>query len=92
MRTGGFACDRDLVGIAAESGDVALDPLQRGDKVEKAVGAGRVMLGFGGELGMGEEAQRIEPMVHGHDDNAARRETRAVVARFGAEPTTKPPP
>ena len=33
---------------------------------------------------MGEEAQRIEPMVDGDDDNAARGKTRAVVARFGA--------
>ena len=47
------------------------------------------MLGFGGEFRMGEEAQRIEPMVHGHNDNAARRETRAVVARFGARADDK---
>ncbi len=80
----GFAGDRDLVGIAAESGNVALDPLQRGDKVEKAVGAGRMMLGFGGELGMREKAQRIEPMVDGDDDDAARGETRAVIAGLGA--------
>ena len=33
---------------------------------------------------MGEEAQRIEPVVDGDDDDATRRETRAVVARFGA--------
>ena len=33
---------------------------------------------------MGEEAQRIEPMIDGDDDNAARGETRAVVARLGA--------
>ena len=84
MRTRGFAGDRDLVGIAAESGNVALDPFERGDKVEKAVGARRAMVRFGGEFGMGEEAQRIEPMVKRDDDDASCRKTRAVVARFGA--------
>ena len=29
------------------------------------------MIGFGGELGMREEAQRIEPVVHGDDDKAS---------------------
>ena len=72
-----------LLGIAAEHGDVALHPLQRRDKVEESIGAGRMMLGFGGEFGMRKEAQRVEPMVHRDDDNAARRKTRAVVARFG---------
>src|ERR1700733_2346622 len=89
MRTGGFASDRDLVGIASEGGDVTLDPLQRGDKVEKAVGAGRMMLGLGGELRMGEEAQRMEPVVHGDDNDAARGVKRAVVARFGARADDK---
>ena len=89
VRTGGFARDRDLAGIAAEGCDVALDPLQRGDKVEKAVSAGRMMLGFGGEFGMSEKAQRIETMVDGDDDNAPRGKTCAVVARFGARADDK---
>ena len=41
------------------------------------------MIGFGGKLGMGEKTQRIEPMVERDDDDAARGETRAVVARLG---------
>ena len=88
----GFARDRDLVRIAAESGDVAPDPFKRGDKVEKAVSARAAMIQFGREFWMGEETQRIEPMVDGDDDNAARGEVRAVIARLGPEPTTKPPP
>ncbi len=40
MGAGGFAGDRDLVRIAAERGDVAFDPFERGDKVEKPVSAG----------------------------------------------------
>ena len=73
-----------LSGSPPKAATLRLNPLQRGDKVEKAVGAGRMMFGFGGEFGMGEEAQRIEPMVDGDDDNAARGKTRAVVARLGA--------
>jgi hypothetical protein len=33
LRTGRLARDRDLVGIAAEGRDVALDPFQRSDEV-----------------------------------------------------------
>lgn len=43
-----------------------------------------MMLGFGGQLGVGEEAQRVEPMIDGDDNNATRGKTRAVVARLGA--------
>jgi hypothetical protein len=42
------------------------------------------MPGFGGEFGVGEKAQRVEPVVERHDEDAARREARAVVARLGA--------
>ncbi len=41
------------------------------------------MLRFGGELRMGEKAQRVEPMVERHDENAARGNMRAVIARLG---------
>ena len=79
-----------LAGIAAEGGDVALHPSERRDKIEQAVVAGGAMLRFGGELGMGEKAQRIEPMVERDDDDAARRETRAVIARLGPGADDKP--
>ena len=39
---------------------------------------------------MGEKAQRIEPMVEGHDEDAARGEMRAVIARLGAGADDKP--
>ena len=39
---------------------------------------------------MGEKAQRIEPMVERDDDDAARRETRAVIARLGPRADDKP--
>ena len=42
------------------------------------------MTQFSGELGMGEKAQRIESMVERDDDDAARGEMSAVVARLGS--------
>ena len=42
------------------------------------------MARFRGQLGMGEKAQHVETVVHGHDHDAARREPRAVIARLGA--------
>src|ERR1700677_2320226 len=42
------------------------------------------MIRFGGEFGMGKEAQRVEPMIDGDDDDAPRRKTRAVIARLRA--------
>src|SRR5580692_7084646 len=43
-----------------------------------------MMIRFGGEFRMSQEAQHVEPMVDGDDDNAARGKACAVVARFGA--------
>src|SRR5271170_4043812 len=48
------------------------------------------MVRFGGELGMGEKAKRVQPMVEGHDDDAARREMRAVIARLRSAAGDKP--
>ncbi len=58
--------------------------LKRRDEIEHPVVAGSAMLRLGGKLGMGEKAQRVEAMVQRHDEDAAGRETRAVVARLSA--------
>src|ERR1700678_1701457 len=84
LRTGGLARDRDLVGIAAEGRNVALDPHQRCDEVVQAVIAGRAMLRLGGEFGMREKTKRVETMIDGDDDDAAPGQTRAVIAWLGA--------
>ena len=68
--------------IAAEDGDVALDPLQRGDEIEQAVVAGGADFGFLREFGMREKAERVEAMVERDDDDALRGEAAAVVARL----------
>src|ERR1700722_3507262 len=48
-RAGGFAENRDVVGIAAEGRDVALNPLQSSDLIEDAVIAGGFMRRFRGQ-------------------------------------------
>ena len=78
---GRLAEDRDIVGIAAEGGDVALHPLQAGDLVEQAVVARGMLRQFGGERGMGEEAQHADAIVDRHHDHAALGQPRAVEGR-----------
>ena len=77
-------------GIAAEDGDVALDPLQRGDEIEQAVIAGGADAGFLREFGMREKAERVEAMVERDHDDAARGELRAVVARLRSRADREP--
>src|ERR1035441_7408681 len=77
---GGLAEDSDVGGIAAEGGDVAADPGDGGGLVEQAVFAGGVVGGFGGELGVNEEAEDAEAVVHADDDDAAMGEEFPVLA------------
>ncbi len=72
-----------LAGVATEGGDVALDPREGGGLVEEAVVAGGVVGRLGGELGMGEEAEDAEAVVHGDDDDVAMGEELAVLAVLG---------
>ncbi len=58
-----LADDRDVVGIATELGDVVADPLECHALVHEAVVPGR-------SVGVREEAERAEAVVHGHDDHA----------------------
>jgi len=86
--SGGLTDDRDVGGVAAELGDVALDPLESGDLVEECeiiywCCGGRFFL----ERGMGEETESAETIVDGDDYDSFCRERRAVVdvERPGAE-------
>ena len=54
--------------IAAESGDVLAHPAQCGLLIGQAV----VRLGAVGQRGMGQEAQRAEPVVDRDDDEVTR--------------------
>jgi hypothetical protein len=60
-----------------------LDPGEGGGLVEEAVVAGGVVRGFGGELGVGEEAEDAEAVVHGDDDYVAMGEELAVLTVLG---------
>ena len=59
--------------IAAKSGDVLPHPCERGDLVHQSVVARGDAI-FGRELRKGQEAQRSEPVFHGHDDHALVRQ------------------
>ena len=80
--SGGFAADGHFGGIASKRGDVALDPPQGRHLIQHAVVAGRLVRRFGGEFGMGEEAEHAEPVIDGDHDDALLGEVGAVVARF----------
>ena len=67
---GRFAEDRDLVGIAAERGDVVLHPLQRGELVHEPVVGPHVVRRLGGQRGMREVSEPAEPEIHADDHDA----------------------
>ena len=73
-----------LAGSPPKAAMLLLHPVERGDLVEQAVVAGGVAGGFGGEFGVGEEAEDAEAVVHGDDDDAAVGEELAVLAGLGA--------
>ncbi len=81
---GRLAHDGDLVRITAELGDVGLDPLQDRDGVHQGIVARSVVAGFLGQLGMGQEAQGTQAVVHGDDHRALLGEIIAVVGDGGA--------
>ena len=64
--------------VAAEGGDVVLDPLERGDLVEQAERAGA------GPVTDVEVAGRVQAVVERDRDDAVARERRAVVDRVRA--------
>src|SRR5262249_51049079 len=75
---GRLARDGHVVGVAAELRDVALNPAQRSLLVHKAVVPSRPARPRG-QSGMREEAERTKPVVDRDDNEAVRRELRAVV-------------
>ena len=74
---GRLATDGHLPGVAAEVGDVVVDPLQRGDLVADAV---VLRSGEGGvEVAELHEAEHAEPVVDGHDDDVTLPSERGAV-------------
>ena len=82
-RAGRLAEDRHLAGVAAERGDVVLHPFQRGDVIEDGVVARRMLRRFSGQFGVGQEPERAQPVVRGHDDDTLACERGAVVGVVG---------
>ena len=83
-RSGALPENHHIVRIAAELGDIALDPLQDGDLVERAPVA-RGMLGIlRREGGMGEEAERPHAVVERHEHDILAGPLLAVELRLAA--------
>ena len=65
IAAGGLAADRDPCRIASERGDVFLNPTQRRLLIHQTEVAGLL-----GDVGMGEEPERAEPVVEADPDDA----------------------
>ena len=66
----GLAENQHVVRVAAELGNVVMDPLQGHGQVQHAaVGAVGILLAEGGEV---EEADDVQAMVDSHDDHIAK--------------------
>ena len=81
---GALAEDHHVIGIAAELGDILLDPLQALDHVQDTVVTGNAVRALGGKLRMSEEAEDAETVVDGHEDDAVRGELLTVELGLGA--------
>ena len=77
-----LARDGHAVGVAAESGDVLLHPLQAGDLIQQSPVARCVMAGLLAQFRRGQITENTKPVIHGHHDKALARQTLAVVKRL----------
>ena len=83
---GRLAEDGDVLGVAAEGGDVLLHPLERRDLIEEAVVAHESVGRLSRQGGVGQEAQRAQPVVDGDYHHTLLRQLGPVVDGHGARP------
>src|SRR5690348_3505307 len=81
---GRLAANRDVAGIAAESGDIALDPFERGDLVHDGIVGERAGRLLGCQSGVREEAEPSEAVVETDECDTLPRELAAVIHRWRA--------
>ena len=74
------------LGVAAERGDVSVEPVQHGDLVEARVVAGDLLGALGRERRMRQEAEDAEPDVEAHEDHVATSGEHLAVVGDAAEP------
>ncbi len=86
IAAGGLAADRDPCRIASERGDVLVNPTQRRLLIHQAEVAGIL-----GDVRMGEEPQRAEPVVEADPDDARFLDDLGLPAWFEL-PLMNPPP
>src|SRR5688572_9595591 len=79
---GGLAEHRDVVPIAAERRDIALDPGEGSELIEQAVvSAGLVRPALGRQRRVREIPEKAEPVIEADEHDALPCERRAVVER-----------
>ena len=74
---------RDALRIAAEGGDVALDPLEGRDLVQQTIVAGGMLGGLGRQHRVREEAKDPDTVVEADDDDSFGSQLRPVIQRVG---------
>ena len=79
---GGLTAESDEIRIAAKDGNVVPYPFQGGDDVEQAPVAGGTVLFIGGPRG--QEARRMQAVVHRDDNNAGPGQSRTLIKLQGA--------
>ena len=79
-----LAEDGDVVGIAAEHGNVVAHPLERCNLVEEAVVARHAIGRLCCQFWMGEETEHAEPVVDRDEHRAALSKNVAVIKRLRA--------
>ena len=89
--TGGLTENRHTRGIATETRNVLLDPLQPRDLVAKPVVA-RSCAAFLTELRMREETEHTDAVGDAHDHDALLRQPSAIVGGAAGLAAKKPPP
>jgi len=82
----GLAEQGDASGVAAELGDIGLNPAQRSDQVEPAVVAGDALIGFRAELRVGQKAKAPKTIIDRDDNDAFAGQLFAIEDRLPAEP------
>ena len=83
LGAGRLPIHRHVPGVAAESGDVGLDPLQGGDLVQQSVVARHLVRRLRGQFRMGKPSEHAEPIGDHDDHHSLAGQAGAVVGGVG---------
>src|SRR6202000_1727367 len=69
-RACGLAEQGDIVWIAAELGDISLNPSKRSELIQQTIIAGAVARRFRRQLRVTKKSEDTQPIIQGHQDHA----------------------